>query len=110
MYPFWRTEGLDGIIPSTARRLDHQTAEIVGVCILLTHQTFTRLHVQLTPDAESDRLSTLIFRVGEADCATGAMIVAGPGSKAADIMRSTCATDDLIPAVRFVYSIGGGFD
>ena len=110
MYPFWRTEGLDGIIPSTAHKLDHHTVEIVGVCILLTHQTFTRLYVQLGLDAASDRLATLIFRVGEADCATGAMIVARPGSKTADLMRSTCTTGDANAALRFVYSIGGDFD
>ena len=64
IYPDWEHE-LDGIIPILARKSGGGEAEIFGLCILITDQTVTPLHVHLQVAVSTDEVSWLECRLGE---------------------------------------------
>ncbi len=65
IHPEWRHESLDGIIPLVARRTRQGEAEIVGLCILISDQTLTPLHLFLQIAPSVDEVSWLECRLGE---------------------------------------------
>jgi hypothetical protein len=65
IYPEWNYESLDGILPLGARKRGEGEAEIVGLCILISDQTLTPLHVRLQVAASTDEVSWLECRLGE---------------------------------------------
>jgi hypothetical protein len=65
IYPEWNHESLDGILPLMARKTGDREAEIFGVCIIISDQTLTPLHVRLQVAASTDELSWLECRLGE---------------------------------------------
>ena len=64
-HPEWRNESLDGICPSIARKTGDNEIEIIGVCILISDQTMTPLHVRLQLDPVEDAVSWLECRLGK---------------------------------------------
>jgi len=60
----WDDE-LDGFIPVMARKTANQEVEIFGLCILITDQTLTPIHLQLQISPTSDEVSWLQCRLGE---------------------------------------------
>ena len=65
IYPEWDNESLDGIMPMLARKTGEGEAEILGLCILISDQTVTPLHVRLQVAASTDEVSWLECRLGE---------------------------------------------
>jgi hypothetical protein len=65
IYPEWDHESLDGIMPMLARKTGVGEAEIFGLCILISDQTVTPLHVRLQVAASTDEVSWLECRLGE---------------------------------------------
>jgi hypothetical protein len=65
IYPDWRVESLDGIMPVLARKTRRGEAEIFGVCIILSDQSVTPIHVRLQVDTYNDEVSWLECRLGE---------------------------------------------
>lgn len=65
IYPEWDHESLDGIMPMLARKTGEGEAEIFGVCILISDQTVTPLHVRLQVAASANEVSWLECRLGE---------------------------------------------
>jgi hypothetical protein len=45
-YPEWENESLDGFFLANAQRLDLETAEFVGVCILMSDQNVTPVFIR----------------------------------------------------------------
>ena len=65
VYPEWGGESLDGILPLVARKTGDGEAEILGLCILISDQTLTPLHVRLQVAVYTDEVSWLECKLGE---------------------------------------------
>jgi hypothetical protein len=58
-------EALDGILSLVARKTGRLEAEILGLCILLSDQSVTPLHVRLQIGIYNDEITWLECRLGE---------------------------------------------
>jgi hypothetical protein len=65
VYPEWNRESLDGVVPLVARKPREGEAEIFGLCILISDQTVTPLHLHLEIAPSVDEISWLECRLGE---------------------------------------------
>jgi hypothetical protein len=65
IYSEWNHESLDGILPLVAKKTRDGEAEIFGLCIIISDQTLTALHVRLQVDSSTDVVSWLECRLGE---------------------------------------------
>jgi hypothetical protein len=65
VHPEWQYESLDGVYPGIARRTGEREAEIDGLCILITDQTLTLIHVRLGIAADYDEIVWLDCELGE---------------------------------------------
>src|SRR5262249_50006785 len=61
----WAGESLDGIYAHIARKTGDGEAEIFGLCILLSDQTLTPIHLRLQLSPTTDEVSWLELRLGE---------------------------------------------
>ena len=61
----WKDESLDGIFPTVARKTGPDEAEIIGLCILISDQTLTPIHVRLRVSASGEEIEWLECNVGE---------------------------------------------
>jgi hypothetical protein len=66
VHPEWNYEGLDGILPLVARKTRQGEAEIFGLCIIISDQTVTPIHLSLQVSSSVDAVSWLECRLGEA--------------------------------------------
>ena len=66
IYPDWEYESLDGLLPLVARKTSDREAEIFGLCIIISDQTTTPIHLRLQLSSSSDEISWLECRLGEA--------------------------------------------
>ncbi len=60
----WRNESFDGFRLAVARRTGNLEAELIGICLMISDQTWTPIHVRLRAAAEADSISWVICRVG----------------------------------------------
>jgi hypothetical protein len=65
IHPEWNQESLDGVIPLVARKTRDAEAEIFGLCIIISDQTLTPLHLCLQVSASRDEVSWLECKLGE---------------------------------------------
>jgi hypothetical protein len=65
VYSEWRHEGLDGVLTLEARKVGEGGADIFGLCIILSDQTLTPVHLRLQAAAPGDEVSWLECRLGE---------------------------------------------
>lgn len=65
----WRWEALDGFRLAVARRTGPGEAELLGLCLLISDQTWTPLHVRLRASPEDGGISWLLCRVGDGGAA-----------------------------------------
>jgi hypothetical protein len=63
-HPEWKHESLDGIYPDCARKTGPNDVEISGVCILISDQTLTPLHVCLQISASGNEIEWLECTLG----------------------------------------------
>jgi hypothetical protein len=61
----WRDESFDGIFSAAARKTGPDEAEIMGLCILISDQTVTPIHVRLQVAPLGDEIRWLECNVGE---------------------------------------------
>jgi hypothetical protein len=61
----WDYESLDGVIPVVVRKVGEREAELFGLCIIISDQTLTPIHLRLQPSASSDEVSWLECQLGE---------------------------------------------
>lgn len=64
-HPEWDRESLDGFFPLMARKCGEREAEIFGLCILITDQTLTPIHLYLQLSPSTDEVSWLECKLGE---------------------------------------------
>jgi hypothetical protein len=64
LYPEWDQESLDGIIPIVARQSGEEV-ELFGLCVIISDQTLTPIHLGLQVSSTSDEVSWLECRLGE---------------------------------------------
>src|SRR5207237_9121940 len=99
----WRGDSLDGISPLIARRTGEREAEIFGLCILITDQTTTPIHLRLQISASADEISWLEWRLGEAGPHGMARAKWGP----ADVInRRLYALEGRAGEIAWVYRVG----
>jgi len=100
----WEHESLDGILPFVARKAGPREAEIIGVCILISDQTTTPIHVQIQAKSEGVELSWMECRLGESR--SGEMVrtpyaAASSAKLLADVV-------DSIDTIKWSYAVGFG--
>jgi hypothetical protein len=61
----WGHEGLDGFCPLVARKTSDAEVEIFGLCIIVTNQTLTPIHLRIQASNSSDEVSWLECKLGE---------------------------------------------
>lgn len=66
LYAEWKRESLDGLYPLVARKVGDGEAEIFGLCILISDQTTTPIHLHLQVSSANEEISWMKCRLGEA--------------------------------------------
>lgn len=72
-YPWWRYESIDRFHFSVARKQGREEGEFVGLCLLISDQSWTPLHLYLRAAAVGDALDRLDLRIGEEGPGNGGM-------------------------------------
>lgn len=65
IHPEWIHESLDGVLPLLARKTKEGEADIFGICIIISDQTVTPLHLCLQLSVSSEEVSWLECKLGE---------------------------------------------
>lgn len=66
IYPVeWQREGLDGVLPIFARKTRELEMEILGLCILISDQSLTPIHLLIQIAPSQDEVSFLECKLGE---------------------------------------------
>jgi hypothetical protein len=73
IHPYWGGESLDGFFLAEAKKLDHDKAELRGVCILISDQSITPFHVQMQLSASADEIDWMECRIGKRGGGAGGM-------------------------------------
>lgn len=66
VHPVWARESLDGVYSELARKTGECEIELAGLCIFISDQTLTPLHVRLQISPSRDEITWLDCRLGEA--------------------------------------------
>ena len=73
-YSWWRYESFDGFLFTVARKVGPQEAEFVGLCLLISDQSWTPLHLRLRVSPGDDAIEWLECKVGEVGEGNGGMV------------------------------------
>lgn len=65
-YPEWEQESLDGFRSLEARKTGEMAVELFGLCILISDQTLTPIHLQIQASNNADEVTWLECKLGEA--------------------------------------------
>jgi hypothetical protein len=65
VYPEWKRESLDGIVPYYARVTGKREVEIFGLCVLILDGRAAPIHLQLQVAPSTDELCWMECRLGE---------------------------------------------
>ena len=105
IYPEWNHESLDGILPLVARKTGDGEAEIFGLCIIISDQTLTPLHIRLRVAASTDEVSWLECRLGERGKHG---MVRTPYESASAVSKRLYALDGKAELIDWVYKVTFG--
>jgi hypothetical protein len=64
IYDYWKNESFDGFFAAQCRKIGPNSAEIIGVCILISDQTVTPIHVRLGISPSEDVIVWMECKVG----------------------------------------------
>jgi hypothetical protein len=67
IYREWERESLDGFYFTVGKRRGEFEAEFFGLCLIISDQTLTPIHVCLAIAADRDEVTWLACRLGERD-------------------------------------------
>jgi hypothetical protein len=67
VYREWERESLDGFYFTVGKKRDDFEAEFFGLCLIISDQTLTPIHVCLEISAEREEVTWLECRLGERD-------------------------------------------
>ena len=98
----WRYESLDGFYSTVARKTRDYELELVGLCILISDQTLTPLHIRLEISPDEDEIVWLECKLGEAG--RDGMVRIPYGSTRVGKL----ANADRIKTIEWVYRVGFG--
>jgi hypothetical protein len=72
-YAYWKHESFDGFFPATSQKIGPYSAEIVGVCILISDQTVTPINIRIGILPPADEIAWMDCKVGARGSGAGAM-------------------------------------
>lgn len=102
----WREESLDGFHVAIARKTGPFEAELMGLCILISDQTLTPLHIRLRGAATKDEIEWLECKVGKAGQGKGGMMrMPYDSPKQAKVLYAVVEQPD---SINWVYHVGFG--
>lgn len=104
-HPEWEHESLDGFCPLVARKTGDAAAEIFGLCILITDQTLTPIHLHIQASSTADAVSWLECKLGEA-CEHGMVRTPWPSGNETD--KVVHALEGRADTIAWVYDVGFG--
>lgn len=105
-YPAWRYESLDAFRFSVARKVAADEAEFIGLCLLISDQCWTPLHLRLRAASRNDTIDSLDLKLGEAGPGPGGMTRTPYGSsKEATLLHGLAAR---VESVEWAYAIRRG--
>ncbi|WP_435016498.1 hypothetical protein TA3x_004064 [Tundrisphaera sp. TA3] len=64
-YAEWQNESLDGVWPLVATKRGEQEIELLGLCMIITSQRYTPIHLRIQIHPSSDRIVWLECELGE---------------------------------------------
>ncbi|MEZ6138981.1 MAG: hypothetical protein R3B84_00285 [Zavarzinella sp.] len=104
-HPEWAHESLDGFRPLVGRKIGNSAAEIFGLCILITDQTLTPIHLHIQASSTADEISWLECKLGEAS-EKGVVRTPWPSGNATDNLVH--ALEGRADSIEWVYTVGLG--
>lgn len=72
--PFWRGESLDAFQIPVALKSGRLAAELVGLCLLVSDQSWTPFDLSIRISASADQVEALSLRLGERVAGTGQLL------------------------------------
>jgi hypothetical protein len=63
----WENESLDGFLPLYARKSGERELEVYGLCVIISDQTLTPLHLRVRAAESRDEVEWMRCRLGEAE-------------------------------------------
>jgi len=106
-YPWWRYESLDGFLFAVARKVGPEEALFIGLCLLISDQTWTPLHLRLRIAPQSDNIEWLVCRLGESGTGNGGMVRTPYGSSRQTTKLLNSVVDRL-ESIAWAYAITRG--
>jgi hypothetical protein len=102
-YPIWEQESLDGFFLAYARKIGLGTAELAGICILISDQTVTPVLIRLTLNSSCDSIQSYQVFLGESG--DGRLGISGPlcNSPRAQKLLDTIGT--RLSTIRWSYAL-----
>jgi hypothetical protein len=105
IYPEWDRESLDGFDLTVARKTDEFEAEFFGLCILISDQSLTPIHVCLQIDAAANEVTWLECRLGELG---DHGLVRTPYNRLHAALRRVLALNGRADQIDWVYKVAFG--
>jgi hypothetical protein len=105
IHPEWTGESLDGVYPHVARKIGEREIELFGLCILMSDQTMTPIHLRLQLSPTTDEVSWLELRLGERGRRG---IVRMPYSSEGTVYKRLHALNQSADGIEWVYKVTFG--
>jgi hypothetical protein len=102
-YEWWRYESLDAFRLCIARKLGSCEAELVGLCLLISDQSWTSFHLRIRIAPHSNMLERLDLNLGEIGTGRGGMQLTPYGSRNETILLSSLAS--RLESIQWAYSV-----
>jgi hypothetical protein len=103
-FPEWEHESLDGFCPLVARKIGDAGVEMIGLCILITDQSLTPIHLHIQASSTIDEVSWLRCKLGEA-CEHGMRRTPWSRDSKHELVR---ALERRADTIAWVYDVGFG--
>ncbi len=102
-YSEWKKESLDGFFLANARKIGSETAEFVGLCILISDQTVTPVLIRLTLTSLRDSIAAYQVFLGEPG--GGHLGISGPPCNSPHAQRLLDTVSARLNNIRWSYAI-----
>jgi hypothetical protein len=102
-YPEWEYESLDGFFLAEAQRIESETAEFTGLCILISDQTVTPVLIRLTLSSSRDSIAAYQVFLGEVG--GGQLGISGPPCNSPHAQRLLDTVSARLNNIRWSYAI-----
>jgi hypothetical protein len=100
----WKHESLDGFWPLAFQKTGSTSAELFGMCMLISDQTLTPIHLHIQASPTADEISWLHCKLGEAGEDGMVRIHLTPGEVGAQVKALEGRADQIV----WIYEVGFG--